>query len=178
MIAAHVGITCSPDYLARREPHRRAHIERLLALREAGALVGGGPAPDGRTADLVYRVPDLDRLAALVDEDPYRQAGAWTGYLARPFATFVDPWESPPVVLDGSRRVTVVEGPAADAGLAELALVELRGAARLAFGGLLGGGRTLAVLRSPDPAEAAAWLAGTGCWEGASLVARPLLHVL
>src|SRR5581483_10151150 len=52
----HMAVTTSADYVTRREPHRRAHIERLQGLRAAGILIGGGPAPDGRSADLFYRL--------------------------------------------------------------------------------------------------------------------------
>lgn len=178
MIAVHVAVTTVEDYAARREPYRQAHIERLVGLRARGYLVGGGPAPDGRSADLFYRLERPDQLAPLIEEDPYYQGKAWTAYRSRSFATFVEPWETPPVVLDGSRRVTVVEGPAADAEMAQLALIELRGAGRLLFGGALEDGQTLAVIRSPDPAEATAWLAETGLWAPERLQARPLLHAL
>jgi len=115
VIVAHVAVTTSPDYLTRREPHRQAHIERLRQLRAAGTFVAGGAFPDGRGADLFYRVGHLAEVDALIVEDPYHRSGAWAGHASRPFSEFVDPWHAePPVVLDGSRRVTVVEGPAGD----------------------------------------------------------------
>lgn len=178
MIAVHVAVTTVEDYAARREPYRQAHIERLVGLRARGYVVGGGPAPDGRSVDLFYRLERPDQLPALVEEDPYYQGKVWTAYRSRSFSTFVEPWETPAVVLDGSRRVTVVEGPVADPEMAQLALIELRGAGRLAFGGTLEGGHTVAVLRSADPAEATGWLAETGFWPADGLTARPLLQVL
>src|SRR5215471_18618974 len=72
MAVVHVRFTCSDDYVVRREPVRQAHIERLERLRSAGALVAGGPAPDARSAELFYRVPDQGALCAIVEEDPYR----------------------------------------------------------------------------------------------------------
>ena len=179
--AVHVAVTAAEDYATRREPYRRAHIERLLRLRAAGAFIGGGPAPDGRTADLFYRSARADEVGPLVEEDPYRQGGVWTGYTARDFSHFVEPWQLPPVVLDGSRRVVVVEGPAGDLDMAQFALIELRGQGRLVFGGTLAdgaGGETLAVLRTADPAEAVGWLGDTALWVPATLRARPLLYVL
>ena len=179
MAVVHVRISCAEDYVARRAPVRQAHIERLLRLRAAGALVAGGPAPDGRSAELFYRVPDREALRAIVDEDPYFRAGAWTGYVPQEFETFVDPWEpEPPVVLDGSRPALVVEGATADRDMAQLALVELRGAGRVVFGGFFPSGSTLAVARTTDPGEAAGWLSETGSWKPGDLVARPWLHVL
>jgi uncharacterized protein len=178
VIVAHVAVTTAPDYLSRREAFRQAHIERLVALRGRGVLIGGGPAPDGRSVDLFYRVSQPGDLARLIEEDPYDRGGAWTGYAPRSFSQFVEPWEQPAVVLDGSRRASIVEGPTADPDTAELALVELRGGGRLVLGGLFDGRQTLAVLRSPDPAEALGWLAETGVWPADGLTGRPWLHVL
>ena len=178
MIAVHVAVTTCDDYVVRREPHRLAHIERLVLLREQGLLIGAGPAPDGRAVELFYRLARPDQLGLLVEEDPYYRAQVWTRYTGRDFSQFVEPWERPPVVLDGSRRVTVVEGPALEPDMAQLALVELRGAARLLFGGFLDDGQTIAVMRSPDAAEAVGWLAETGFWASDRLGARPLIHVL
>ena len=179
MSVVHVRISCAEDYVARRAPVRQAHIERLLRLRAAGALVAGGPAPDGRSAELFYRVPDREALRAIVEEDPYFRAGAWTGYVPQEFETFVDPWEpEPPVVLDGSRPALVVEGTTADRDMAQLALVELRGAGRVVFGGFFPSGDTLAVARTTDPGEAAGWLSETGSWKPGELVTRPWLHVV
>jgi uncharacterized protein YciI len=178
VIVAHVAVTTVSDYLARRAAYRQAHIERLVALRERGVVIAGGPAPDGRSADIFYRVRQAADLAPLVEEDPYHRGGVWTTYTSRSFSQFVEPWEAPPVVIDGSRCVTIVEGATADPDTAQLALVELRGAGRLVFGGLFDEKETLAVLRSSDAAEAVAWLADTGFWSAPHLTARPLLHVL
>jgi uncharacterized protein YciI len=179
MPVVHVNVTCAADYVSRREPVRGAHIDRLLHLRAAGVLVAGGPTPDGRSADLFYRVPHREALRPIVEEDPYRRVGAWTAYVPRDFETFVDPWEAePPVVLDGSRPASIVEGATADRDIAQLALVELRGAGRVVFGGFLPDGNTLAVARTPDPDEAAAWLAESGSWKAADLTVRPWLYVI
>ena len=179
MIVVHVRITCSDDYVARRAPVRQAHIERLFRLRAGGTLVAGGPDPAGRIAELFYRVPEAGSLRPLVEEDPYYRAGAWTGYVPRSFETFVEPWDpAPPVVLDGSRPALVVEGPTADRDMAQLALVELRGAGRVAFGGFLPDGATLAVARTTDGDEATGWLAETGCWKAGDLATRAWLYVI
>ena len=66
MIVCHVAITTSGDYLQRREPHRQAHLERLMGLRAQGLVIGGGPAPDGRSADVFYRVGQPGDLRRLV----------------------------------------------------------------------------------------------------------------
>jgi uncharacterized protein YciI len=178
MIVYHVAITAAEDYRTRREAHRKAHLERIVALRAQGLVIGGGPAPDGRTADIFYRVRQPDDVTRLVEEDPYFTGGVWIAYHPRSFARFLEPWELPPLVIDGSRAVTLVEGRAPDVEMASFALIEARGAGRMALGGFFPDGATLAMMRSTDPAEAVAWLGETGFWEDGSLTGRPLLHVL
>jgi uncharacterized protein YciI len=178
VIFCHVAITTAEDYLTRRAAHRKRHLARLLDLRSRGLVVAGGPAPDGRSADLFYRVPDLGALKPLVEDDPYFTGGAWTGYDARPFSHFVEPWERVALVTDGSRRAAIVEGHAPDVDMASLALVEARGAGRLAFGGFFAAGQMLVVMRAADLAEARGWLEETGFWTPDTVTARPWLHVL
>ena len=105
-------------------------------------------------------------------------AGAWTGYTPHSFTHFVEPWERVPLVADGARVATIVEGPAVDEDMAQFALIEARGAGRLAFGGLFEGARTLAVMKTPRADEAIGWLADTGFWNKEALDARAWLHVL
>jgi len=178
VIVYHVAVTTAADYPARREPHRTAHLDRLLALRAKGLCVGGGPAPDGRSADLFYRVDQPGDVTRLIEDDPYVTGGAWTNYEARSFSQFLEPWDLPPLVTDGSRRVTLVEGEAADVEMASFALIEARGAGRMAFGGFFPGGLTLALMRTSEPDEAVAQLRETGFWKPETLRGRSFLHVL
>lgn len=178
MIVFHIAVTAAADYLTRREAHRRAHIERLQGLRAAGILIGGGPAPDGKTADLFYRLQQPGQLKHAIEEDPYWEGGVWTRYEPRSFAQFVEPWEQVPVVLDGSRTVTIVEGPVAQHDMAQFALIELRGAGRVAFGGFFEGGETLALVKTAESHAALGWFRDTGFWKPDALTARALLHVL
>ena len=178
MIVLHVDITTHPEYLTRREPHRRAHIERLAGLRQAGAVIGGGPAPDGSRVEIVYRLQQPAQLKPAIEEDPYWVGGAWTGYRERSFSEFVEPWRLPEIVLDGSRRITVVEGQMSDPDMAQFVMIEMRGAGRLVFGGAFEGGATLGLMKTEDAEEAKTWFAETGFWTPDTLTARPLLHVL
>jgi uncharacterized protein YciI len=178
VIVFHMAVTAADDYLTRREAHRRAHIERVQGLRAAGILIGGGPSPDGRTADLVYRLQQPSQIKHAMEEDPYWLGGVWTGYTPRSFTEFVEPWEMVPVVLDGSRVVTIVEGPTSDHEIAQFALIEMRGAGRVAFGGFFEGGGTFALARTRDADEALAWFGESGAWRREALTTRPLLHVL
>src|SRR5437773_283042 len=68
VIVFHLAITTAEDYAAKREPHRRAHLERLQGLRAAGIVIGGGPAPDGRRVDIFYRLQQPGQVTPAVDE--------------------------------------------------------------------------------------------------------------
>jgi hypothetical protein len=125
-----------------------------------------------------YRLQRPEQLTPVIEEDPYWAGGAWTTFQARSFSQFVEPWVPPPVVLDGSRRVSIVEGPTSDQDMAEFALIEMRGAGRLAFGGFFPDGGTLALTTTADAAEAIGWFVETGFWKAGDLTVRPLLHVL
>jgi uncharacterized protein YciI len=178
VIFCHVAVTPAADYATRRTAHRERHLDRAVELRARGLMVAGGPSPDGRRTDVFYRLPDPGALKQLVEEDPYFAGGVWTAYEPRLFTQFLEPWEQPPLVTDGSRQLTIVEGHAPDADMASFALIEARGAGRLAFGGFFSGDQTLAVMRTADAAEAAEWLDETGFWTAGSLITRPWLYVL
>jgi hypothetical protein len=171
-------IATSEDYIERRAKHRQAHLERILLLRSRGLVVAGGPAPDGRTAEIFYRAQQHSEVVRLLEEDPYYLAGAWKSYTLRGFTEFIGPLESPQLVADGSRRVTLVEGVTLQADKAQFALIRLCEAGRVGFGGFFERGGTLALLRTDDATEALGWLTDTGFWKEGSLRARPFLYVL
>jgi hypothetical protein len=83
-----------------------------------------------------------------------------------------------PVVLDGSRTLTIVEGRVAEHDMAQFALIEMRGAGRLHLGGFFEDGQTWALVKSADATEARGWFADTGFWNGDAITTRPFLHVL
>jgi len=178
VIVFHVDVATSADYLTKREPHRRAHIERLAGLREGGVVIAAGPAPDGSRVELVYRLQQPAQLKLVIEADPYWIGGAWTGYRERSFTEFVEPWQLPPIVLDGSRRVTVVEGRMTDPDMAQIVMIEMRGAGRLVVGGSFGDGSTLGFMKTEDPEAAKGWFAETGFWAAETLTTRPLLYAL
>ena len=178
VIVFHMAVETVDDYVTRREAYRRDHIARLQGLRANAILIGGGPAPDGKTADIFYRLQQPWQAKPAMEEDPYWVGGVWTKYTPRSFSHFVEPWELVPVVLDGSRVTTIVEGPVADLDMAQIALVELRGAGKLAFGGILDNSQTLTVMKTTDAEEARSWLGEHGFWDPATLTARPFIWVL
>ena len=83
-----------------------------------------------------------------------------------------------PVVLDGTRRATIVEGPVTQLDMALFALIEMRGAGRLHLGGFFEDGGTWALVKTADHEQARGWFAETGFWNAEALTTRPLLHVL
>ena len=178
MIVYQIGVTTVDDYVSKREPHRRHHIERLQGLRAAGICLGGGPSVDGRTADIIYRLQQPGQIKHAMEEDPYWLGGVRTRYEPRSFTQFVEPWETIPVVLDGTRRATIVEGPVVQHDMAQFALIELRGAGRVHLGGFFEDGQTWALVKTADADEARGWFADTGFWKTDALTTRPLLHVL
>ncbi len=172
----HVAVTCCEDYLTRRRAGRDAHHAQLDAWRTGGQLVGGGPAPDGRTADLFWRAGDAAEVARLMAADRFVIDGLWVSYVPRPFTDFVEPLELPPI--DGSRQATLVEGRAADRAKARKALVDMRDAAKIAFGGLFEAGETLALALTGDAERARRWFTATTLWRPSRLSTRPLYYVL
>ena len=178
MIVAHVFITTAEGYLTRRRPYRQANLEYLMGLRAQGLVIAGGPAPDGQSADVFCRVQQPDGVRRLIEGSPFFVNGLWTGYEPRSFGRFLEPWELSAPMPDESRTATVVEGLAPDVEMAAFALIEARGAGRMAFGGFLEGGQTVTLMRTADPAEAIGWLSETGLWQPDTLRGRPLLQVL
>ena len=178
VIVFHIAVTTVDDYATKREPYRREHMGRLQGLRANSILIGGGPSPDGRRADLFYRLQQPWQVKPAMEEDPYWTGGVWTKYTPRSFSHFVEPWEMVPIVLDGSRVATIVEGPVGDLDMAQISLIEMRGAGKLAFGGILEDGQTLVVMKTADPEEAKAALGEHGFWDPATLTTRPFLWVI
>ena len=54
----------------------------------------------------------------------------------------------------------------------------MRGAGKLAFGGILDDSQTLTVMKTTDGDEAKSWLGEHGFWDSAALTTRPFVWVL
>ncbi|HUE26669.1 MAG TPA: YciI family protein [Solirubrobacteraceae bacterium] len=64
----------------RRGPYREAHLARIAAEQEAGAIVMAGALGDPPNGGaFVFRGVERDHVEAFVDADPYVQAGLVTG---------------------------------------------------------------------------------------------------
>src|SRR2546422_9962015 len=102
MIVFHVAITAAEDYLTRREGYRRGHIERLQGLRAASILIGGGPAPGGKTADIFCRRQQPPQLKNALEDGPYWTGGGWTRYEAPSLPHLGEPCDTVPRGVDDS----------------------------------------------------------------------------
>jgi uncharacterized protein len=68
-----------PDILARRGPHREAHLAAIRAAQEAGHVTLAGPLGDPPTgAAIVFEGADADAAAEFARQDPYVIAGLVT----------------------------------------------------------------------------------------------------
>lgn len=83
------------DVLERRLAARAAHLQRLVALRDAGRLLVAGPCPAidaedpgpaGFTGSVVIaEFESLEAARAWADADPYVEAGVYARVDVRPF---------------------------------------------------------------------------------------------
>lgn len=91
LIEGHDG----PDVLQARLQARAGHLERLVALRDAGRLLLAGPCPAIDAEDpgpagftgsaVVARFESLEAARAWADADPYVAAGVYVRTDVRPF---------------------------------------------------------------------------------------------
>jgi uncharacterized protein YciI len=166
----HVRFTCAADYNARRLPYRPAHLAQLVALRDEGRVVAGGPEPDGAAAHIFYRVADRSDLESVIADNVFQRADLFAAHHAREFADFLEPIERLP--HDAGWKVALVEGQPADRIRAREALETLRAQARVNFGGFFADGAALAVVRLANAGDAIAALVSEAGWNGARLAAR------
>ncbi|MDH5833848.1 YciI family protein [Luteimonas kalidii] len=81
--------------LDRRLAARERHLQRLVALRDAGRLLLAGPCPAIDADDpgpagfsgslVVAQFPSLEEARAWADADPYVKAGVYARVEVRPF---------------------------------------------------------------------------------------------
>lgn len=91
LIEGHDG----PDVLEARVQARAAHLERLVALRDAGRLLLAGPCPAIDADDpgpagftgsaVVAQFDSLEAARTWADADPYVAAGVYARTDVRPF---------------------------------------------------------------------------------------------
>jgi uncharacterized protein len=74
------------EMLARRAPHREAHLAALEAEREAGHVVIAGAYGDPPAgAVFVFNGVDADQVRAFAEADPYVQAGLVRSWRVEPY---------------------------------------------------------------------------------------------
>lgn len=84
-----------PDSLPLRKATRPAHVERLVALKDAGRLLIAGPHPAIDSADpgeagftgslIVAEFDSLQDAQEWADADPYLAAGVYEKVTVKPF---------------------------------------------------------------------------------------------
>ena len=78
------------DFVARRAPHREAHLALATAAHERGELVFGGALTDpADRALLVFRAEDRSVVEEFVRRDPYVTNGLVTRWEIRPWAVVI-----------------------------------------------------------------------------------------
>lgn len=86
----------APDYLARRDEYRDAHLGLAWQACETGTLLLGGAVGDPvESALLLFTDPDAAR--AFAEADPYVASGIVTRWRVLPWATVVGDTAASPV---------------------------------------------------------------------------------
>ncbi|MCG6873137.1 MAG: YciI family protein [Gammaproteobacteria bacterium] len=85
----------APDSLPRRQSARPAHLERVVALRDAGRLLLAGPFPAIDSEDpgdagftgslIVAEFASLEEATEWAQGDPYVSEGVFASITVRPF---------------------------------------------------------------------------------------------
>jgi uncharacterized protein YciI len=190
MIVVHLAAVNSPEYFSHRqrvlarnlpgaeygETYRAAHIGRCLAMRHV--VLAAGPSPDGKRADVFYRVENLGELDALLRDDPYIHGRIWVDYAVHAFDEFLGPLGRVAPCFDGSRKVTAIEGDVVDAGHAIASLESIQREGKLVCGGLFAGNRGLVWINAADSTEAKDRVGDGGGWARDTLSSRAMVWVL
>lgn len=64
----------------KRAPYREEHLERVVKLLEAGAVVVAGALGDMSASLLVLDIEGEDAVRAVIESDVYWRNGIWTEY--------------------------------------------------------------------------------------------------
>jgi uncharacterized protein YciI len=72
--------TYVPDMAQRREPHRTAHLQRIIAERDTGRIAFAGAFDPPTGGAFVFRGVEREHVEAFVAADPYHQNGLVTDY--------------------------------------------------------------------------------------------------
>ncbi|MCS6802678.1 MAG: YciI family protein [Chloroflexota bacterium] len=77
-------VTYVPDIVEKRAPYRPAHLAYLEGLRARGNVIMAGAWADPIDGALIiYRAASREEVEAMLDNDPYCQAGLWTSRTVR-----------------------------------------------------------------------------------------------
>jgi uncharacterized protein YciI len=172
-----VSCQSAVDYLARRGPFRKPHIDRVTALRTRGQFVSGGPSTDGKTADLFFRGDTESEIRALIEADPYWTGRVWEAFTIRQLPLFLPPTDPEvPVILDGSRVLALVEGTSNATAFMQHSGPAAQKRGVFCFGGVDARGGI--IVASSDEKAALDWLSAESGVARSQLRSRPWIRVL
>ena len=90
VFAVHYSYADRPDAVT---AHRPAHRAILRELFDQGVVLAAGAYPQGPAgALLIFRTDSADRVAGLLEQDPFRHQGLVTGCEIRRFGLAMGPW--------------------------------------------------------------------------------------
>ena len=75
----------SPDGQEKRKLHRRAHLDRMDLLDQAGQVLLAGPFTDRAGSLIVLDMASLEEVQAFLKDDPYVTQGVFNRYEIHPF---------------------------------------------------------------------------------------------
>lgn len=73
---------------------RPTHREYLRSLLEKGQLAASGPFTDGSGALIIYEADSPEQAQALLEGDPFHQAGVFAAWRIRPWNQVMGPGAS------------------------------------------------------------------------------------
>ena len=68
------------NYIQKRQPHRKAHFDHIMAYREKGEFIMGGAYQNEKQAALVFKTNSTSVVEDFVKNDPYFLNGLITEY--------------------------------------------------------------------------------------------------
>lgn len=68
------------NYIQKRQAHRKAHFNHIMAFRERGEFIMGGAYQNEKQAALVFKTKSKEIVEDFVKNDPYFLNGVVTSY--------------------------------------------------------------------------------------------------
>ena len=78
-----VEATYAEGAAEKRAPYREEHLQRVVKLIDAGAVVVAGALADMSASLLILAIEGEDAVRAVIESDIYWENGIWTDYTVR-----------------------------------------------------------------------------------------------